>query len=111
MSLLARVGLQPFWRFVHRLSLAGLGHMNADPRFNGEDRHLAEWAKAMAAAGRSHPVVLDVGANEGDFTAGVLLLVPGAEVHCFEPHPATHARLAARFAQDPRVHVTAMGVG
>jgi FkbM family methyltransferase len=110
LSLLARSRLQPFWRIVHRAALGGLGYLNADSRRNGEHRHLAEWAKAMARDGRAHPVVLDIGANEGDFAAGVLAVAPGAEVHCFEPHPVTYSRLASRFAGDTRVNTQAMGI-
>jgi FkbM family methyltransferase len=110
LSLLARVELQPLWRTVHRAAIAGLGHMNPEARWNGEDRHLHEWGDGLARAGRTRPVVLDVGANEGDFTAAVLAAAPQAEVHCFEPHPATCARLAARFAGEPRVVVQQKGV-
>jgi FkbM family methyltransferase len=111
LGLLARKEWQPVWRFVERLVTRGLGYMNPEPRWNGEQRHLAGWARELQAAGRRRPVVVDVGANEGDFAAGVLDLLPEAEVHCFEPHPSTAERLAGRFAADPRVRVLRVGVG
>ncbi|MET0555460.1 MAG: FkbM family methyltransferase [Vicinamibacteria bacterium] len=111
LGLLARKEWQPLWRFLHRVVERGLGFMNPDPRWNGEDRHLAGWARELQAQGCTRPVILDVGANEGDFAAGVLALLPDAEVHCFEPHPATGARLAGRFAADARVRVRRTGVG
>ena len=110
MSAMARVGLQRFWRFLYYVAIAGLGHMNPDPRRNGEERHLLTWATNLSRSGRLAPVVLDVGANEGDFAASVLRLLPRAHVHCFEAHPATSTRLQQRFANDDRVTVNAVGV-
>jgi FkbM family methyltransferase len=110
LGVLARQELQPLWRFLHRVAVRGLGYMNPDPRWNGEERHLRRWARERGAAGAGRPVVLDVGANEGDFAASVLALLPEADVHCFEPHPATAARLARRFQHDARVRIVRSGV-
>jgi FkbM family methyltransferase len=44
------------------------------------------------------PVVLDIGANVGNFARIALDRWPGASVHCYEPHPATFHRL--REAED-----------
>jgi FkbM family methyltransferase len=43
-------------------------------------------------------VVFDVGANVGSYTQALLRLAPGVDIHAFEPHPSTFARLAARMA-------------
>ncbi|HEY4135429.1 MAG TPA: FkbM family methyltransferase [Alphaproteobacteria bacterium] len=109
---MARTQLQPLWWGVYRIAIGGLGHMNPDPRFNGEERCIATWARAWAARhpGRS-PVVFDVGANEGDFTASVLAAFAGCQVHCFEPNPKTFARLSARFGSDGRVKINNLGLG
>jgi glycosyltransferase involved in cell wall biosynthesis len=40
-------------------------------------------------------VVFDVGANVGSYTQALLRLAPGVEIHAFEPHPSTFARLPA----------------
>jgi FkbM family methyltransferase len=111
LSLMARRRWQPLWRLLFHAAIGGLGHMNPNPHRNGEDRYLAQWARELQAQGRSRPVVVDIGANEGEFTASVLALLPETEVHCFEPHPVTNARLTARFGDYERVHVNAMGVG
>jgi FkbM family methyltransferase len=50
-------------------------------------------------------VVVDVGANEGNFTAAMLDLAPDASVIAAEPSPGPRERLAARFAGDPRVTI------
>ena len=44
------------------------------------------------------PRVIDVGANLGQFAAAVLLAAPHARLDCFEPDPASHARLTATLA-------------
>ena len=53
----------------------------------------------------SGDLVVDVGANVGDFTAAILTVEPRARVLAIEPVPAVNARLAARFAGDSRVRV------
>lgn len=39
------------------------------------------------------PVIVDAGANIGQFCSAVKLLYPDAIIHSFEPDPATHVRL------------------
>jgi FkbM family methyltransferase len=69
------------------------------------------WARAWSSRGAGRkPVIFDVGANEGDFTAVMLAACGDCEIHCFEPNPATAARLAKRFAGDPRVKINACGL-
>ncbi|MGY6250771.1 FkbM family methyltransferase [Bosea thiooxidans] len=49
-------------------------------------------------------LAIDVGANRGDFTAALARL--GFAVHAFEPLPALHTILAARFSKEPdTVHI------
>jgi FkbM family methyltransferase len=110
LSWAARRQWQPLWRATLRVAIGGLGHMNADPALNGEDRLLSEWAASLKRQGRTSPVVLDVGANEGDFAAAVLALLPEARLVCFEPHPRTAARLAARFADRQSVVIRDVAV-
>jgi len=108
---MARRPLQPLWWGLYRVAIGGLGHMNADPRFNGEDRFMRDWARARAASKPGvPPVVLDVGANEGDFTAAALAALGDCRIHCFEPNPKTFARLSARFAGDARVTLNNIGL-
>lgn len=45
------------------------------------------------------PMILDVGGNEGDYSALCKQLSPAASIHAFEPHPKTYDRLAKRGAQ------------
>ncbi len=54
-------------------------------------------------------VVIDLGANLGDFTKE--LAATGAEVHAYEPDPDTYAKLVARFEGAPNVHPHQKAVG
>jgi len=51
----------------------------------------------------SKPVVMDVGFNEGGFTAELLAARPEAQVIAFDPSRAAQAAYVARFAGDARV--------
>lgn len=65
----------------------------------------------LAPADRTHPVVLDVGANVGAWTAALLQLAPAASVIAFEPSASAFATVAERFASDPRVTLVNAAVG
>src|SRR3954468_20291301 len=62
-------------------------------------------------------LILDVGANRGNFATNVLLKSPLAEVHCFEPNPALYPLLEAQCARlgheagRPRAVAFPCGVG
>jgi FkbM family methyltransferase len=48
-------------------------------------------------------LIVDIGANVGDFTAAIRALEPKSRVVCFEPGSAAAGTLRARFADDPKV--------
>jgi FkbM family methyltransferase len=50
-------------------------------------------------------VLVDVGANEGNWTGDVLRIFPGAEVIAAEPGPEPRAVLEERFANHPNVRI------
>lgn len=69
------------------------------------DRYRAENDVRIAANGELRllqtmlpacKVVFDVGAHVGDWTQLALQVSPQAHIHCFEPCPQSHARIAAR---------------
>lgn len=84
--------------------------MNNDTRHNGEDYFLTRWAKIVKANTTGTVVVFDVGANEGDFSAGVARRLRDFSVHAFEPHPQTFERLRQRFAYDGRFIINQLAV-
>jgi FkbM family methyltransferase len=102
-GLLARRALQPGWELLQRLALSGLGHMNGDPRFNGEHRLLERLAARWRRAGLAAPVAIDGGAHDGAWTAALRARCPGAVIHAVEPMPAAAARFRRRHAGDRRV--------
>ena len=81
-------------RFLFNLSLRGLGILNwQTDHLQGEYANL----KAILPDARAGAVILDIGANNGDYSAAVAAIAPQLQIHAFEPHPATFARLSERF--------------
>lgn len=80
-------------RFLFNLSLRGLGILNwQTDHLQGEHANL----KSILPSAAPGSVVLDVGANNGDYSAAVSAIAPELQIHAFEPHPATFARLSER---------------
>lgn len=62
--------------------------------------------------GEGHdPVVVDVGANIGQFSAAILLFAPDANILAVEPDPEVHTRLAAHLATSPSVRTACVAAG
>ncbi len=55
--------------------------------------------------------VLDVGANEGEFSRWALDLFPGAQVHAFEPLPPLREQLTELENRHDRMHFHAVALG
>jgi FkbM family methyltransferase len=80
-----------------------LNYENSD--VSGERRFLAALLDR-----RPDALVLDVGANRGDYSALVRSLSPRPTIHAFEPHPRAFAALEARAqALGIAAHHTALG--
>jgi len=92
------------WRLGRKLYTTARGEGSNDPRTNGEYWLLGHVLNTIPGPG----VLLDVGANRGDWTAHALGLARasrGVHVHAFEPSLATRAMLSARFAENAAVTV------
>lgn len=62
---------------------------------NYESKHLigeTDWFKSLLK-NKNEPVIIDVGANEGEYSKQILDINPGAKILAFEPHPGTYKRL------------------
>jgi FkbM family methyltransferase len=70
-------------------------------RFDAMEAVLA-W---LAQRGFSPRIVIDAGANAGDWTRLARAVFPAAEVHLFEPQLACRPRLEALQRADPHVHL------
>jgi FkbM family methyltransferase len=97
------VGRKNLYRASHFLIRAARGEVTNSYESNGE--RMAQTVALHTAAPPA--VILDVGANIGDWTAGLLeisghLHIP-AHVHAFEPSRGTFSRLSARHGNSPDV--------
>jgi len=59
----------------------------------------------------SQPILLDCGANKGDYTAWILEAIPNAKVLGFEPNPKMFSLYVSRFLGDSRVQAFQLGLG
>ena len=58
----------------------------------------------------NRPILFDIGANVGDWSAVARSAAPKACIHCFEILPDIGEMLSERFAGDPHVHVNQIGL-
>jgi FkbM family methyltransferase len=71
------------------LSLRGLGVLNFEGKYLSGEK---AWLKSYLE-GKDSPVVLDIGANIGDYSNDAFKANLSARVYAFEPHPETYSRL------------------
>lgn len=62
----------------------------------------------FGVAGKTTPIVFDVGANEGQWVKDMLAICPSARIHAFEPQKTLAAQIAATH---PSVTVNNMALG
>ncbi|MDW8325828.1 MAG: FkbM family methyltransferase [Anaerolineales bacterium] len=91
-------------RFVTSLGLHGLGILNYENEHVSGEAYFLRWLVRRYSA----PVVLDIGANVGNYASRIKTLSPQAVIYAFEPHPRTFAVLAA---EAERHGFTALNVG
>ncbi len=80
-------GAYPIYAFARRIVQAYENSNDVEMHSNGE-----HWLQARLGAMGS-VVAFDVGANQGEWTQGLLRQVPNCRVYCFEPVPTTFAKL------------------
>lgn len=90
-SVAARRALVPIHRFVRDLALRGLGIDNDVPETNGE-----AWFLTEVSRDRRLEVIVDVGANRGEYVQAVHERAPRARILAIEPHPRVFAELQRR---------------
>jgi FkbM family methyltransferase len=95
--------------FFLQMGFRGIGILNArTPYLSGETIVARKIIKSLDS---SNEVVIDVGANEGDFTDLILSDSRNLSILSFEPHPRTYSRLQHRFADTQRVKLLNCAVG
>jgi FkbM family methyltransferase len=104
----ARPSFKDVNHFLIMVGLRGIGVLNyRTPTLSGENLVAKNILKEID---HENSVVLDVGANEGDFTDLVLRNSKHVRVMSFEPHPETASRLRSRFTSS-RVEIIDRAVG
>lgn len=94
-----------FNKLLLRLSLAGLGVLNyKNSKVSGEQSFLKNYLSGK------NGVVIDVGANEGNYSAEVLGFNQRVNVYAFEPHPDTFQRLSEKFNENKRITILNKGL-
>jgi FkbM family methyltransferase len=91
--LFLRRSFYPLHRISFTLSLHGMGMLNYEnTKLTGERAFLK---KLLRRGYGELPVVLDIGASDGRYSAMVKSIAPEAQVYAFEPHPLAFKRLEA----------------
>jgi len=87
-TLFAKKRFEKFNKLLYLLSLRGLGILNHETsRISGEFSFLNKYLF------NKEGIVIDVGANIGEYSKEALEVTPGIKVVAFEPHPKTFLRL------------------
>lgn len=98
--------MQPLNGMLFRIAVAGMGVGNYDAAWSDESRMLRKLRKRLA----ERPVVLDVGANIGQYSRVAREALPSAQIYSFEPNPASFAKLQAR-SKTLGIHPVPRGCG
>lgn len=106
----SRVRFKRLNRFLFSVSLRGLGYLNyGSLQESGERNFLKNILPLYAMTGGRDFVVLDVGANIGNYTKEILDISATAKIYCFEPHPVNVKRLRATVGSRATVVASAVG--
>lgn len=82
-------------RYLFLLSLRGMGILNYEnDQVSGEESFIKKMASLL-----KDRVVVDIGANVGDYSNSIASIVPSAKIYAFEPHPGTFANLSKNAKQ------------
>ena len=95
-----------FFQYLYAISLKGMGYLNYQDMVVSGEKYALSYIDHI-----NNPVIFDVGAaNNDDFVKLILADHPQAEIHAFEPNPASFAQLKMH-RQNKRVHLYQFGLG
>ncbi|MBD2676358.1 MULTISPECIES: FkbM family methyltransferase [Nostoc] len=90
-------------KLIFSLSLRGMGILNHEnDRLSGEDFFIKKIAKIL-----HNSVVIDVGANIGNYSNKIKTSSPSTNIYAFEPHPNTFTELEIQANQNHYVALNA----
>jgi len=103
--LFARPSFAKFNKLLHRLALSGLGVLNyKSTTVSGEKAFLRKYLKNKKG------VVIDVGANQGNYSLEAFGFSPSIQIYAFEPHPITFKVLSKKVGKLPNIMPINMGM-
>lgn len=103
--------LQPVFERMRSASLKGLNYGRAsDYRHNGE-RFVMQFVRSKTT--HSHPVIFDVGANQGAFTRELVEIFRDTafDIYAFEPSTAAFAKLREAVPPTDNIRLIQQGLG
>jgi len=105
-EVLSRPLFHPLNRRLFRIAISGMGVGNHNVARRDELRLLHKLRKVLPP----DAIILDVGANTGQYATIARKAFPEAQIHSFEPNPAAFAKLRET-AERLRIHPIALGCG
>lgn len=82
--------------FLYHLSLRGLGILNFQGEyFTGERGWLKKYLK-----NKKDPIILDIGANVGNYSKDIISYNGACSIFAFEPHPITYKQLISNVTSE-----------
>jgi FkbM family methyltransferase len=103
----ASIRTQEKFEKLRDLSLKSLNYGNSDMASNGE----TWFVRHLAGVLPNSPIVFDVGANIGAYTAMLVAALNDPVIHCFEPSRTAFNLLQERVGKTPAVHLHNFGFG
>lgn len=92
--LFVRVALYKFHNFLYVVGLRGLGVLNYESdKLSGEENFIKHYVSKL-----KNNIVLDVGANVGNYSKLIFGANKDVNIHAFEPHPSTYQKLIKNVA-------------
>lgn len=110
LSFLAIKLFQPFYEWLHYVSLKGMNYGSAnDPKDSGELSLLKLLSKEMS----KNPIVFDVGSNNGQYLGLLLDVFKDLHpiVHCFEPNLIAFEKLQKKYGNRTDVVLNNVALG
>lgn len=80
-------------KLLFNISIRGIGIYNYHNMNNSGERGFIK----KVLKDKTSPIVVDIGANQGNYTQEVHRISPKAKIYAIEPHPVTFAGLKKRF--------------
>lgn len=101
--------MQRFWTSLHRISLIGMNYWASELRLTGELDALRWLAARLEDV--PEPVIFDVGANVGEYSATALKAFDGrCRIHGFEPSGAAFQKATDRHAGNAQVRLNRVAI-